>query len=226
MNEPNPTPLQPVAVTALYLLRSLGSRPVAKIGIVRTPYEDLRTVLRRVRARVRAAVPGGKPLRMRDLPQTEVWVVLSPVPRLLREVETYLVARLGSPANDPLQLGRGEFIAPHHVEVAHALLDAWRAVVPGALTPMLYSSSGGFAYLAPQELLPSGARTGETVRLVVRAEQGIYLGRSLSGGENCPSAESTAWALLDVLVCELGRRQQLVDDLQEPVQAGPCILLT
>ena len=136
-------------VTALYVLRSYQDEPVAKVGIVRTPYEDLPTVLRRVRARVRAAIPGGQPLRMRDLPPTDVWVTLSSIPRLLREVESYVATRLGSPRHDPLELRRREFVDPRHVPIVHVLVEMWRQQVPGHLSETLYSGDAGGTYVLP-----------------------------------------------------------------------------
>lgn len=136
-------------VTAFYVLRSRQYEPVAKVGIVRTPYDDLPTVLRRVRARVRAAVPGHRPLRLRDLPPTDVWVTFSTMPRLLREVETFVAMRLGSSRHDPLGLRRREFIDPRHVPIVHVLVDMWRRQVPGHLSATLHSGDGGSTYGLP-----------------------------------------------------------------------------
>lgn len=135
-------------VTAFYVLRSSHGEPVAKVGIVRTPYHDLPTVLRRVRARVRAAIPGGRPLRLRDLPPTDLWVTFSTIPRLLREVETFVAMRLGSSRHDPLGLRR-EFIDPRHVPIVHVLVDMWRLQVPGHLSATLYSNDAGSTYVLP-----------------------------------------------------------------------------
>lgn len=136
-------------VTAFYVLRICQVEPVAKVGIVRTPYEDLPTVLRRARARVRAAIPGDRPLRLRDLPPTNVWVTFSTIPRLLREVEAFVAMRLGSSNDDPLGLRRREFIDPRHVPIVHMLVDMWRRQVPGYLSATLCSSDGGSTYWLP-----------------------------------------------------------------------------
>ena len=140
------------AVTALYLLHCRQHPALAKVGIVRTPYESLPTVLKRVRARVRAAIPGEAPLRVRDLPPADVWVTLCPIPRLLREVESYVVIRLGSPRHDPLRQGRKEFIDARHLPLAQTLIGVWQSVLPEFLSEPLHSADGGNTYTVPESL--------------------------------------------------------------------------
>lgn len=189
-------------VAALYVLRSYQDEPVAKVGIVRTPYEDLPTVLRRVRARVRAAVPGKRPLRLRDLPPTDVWVTFSTMPRLLREVETFVAMRLGSSRHDPLGLRRREFIDPRHVPIVHVLVDMWRRQVPGYLSVTLHSCDGGSTYGLPE----ASNQLAKSFR---------DLGLASIGWPGEPQAlEESARQLLSLLVPPTRRLGQLLQALE------------